>query len=97
MLDNITADCNEIFEFLQAVAVKSYQIIANPLLLHEDKRACIWLRRWPGNNLSPPTNAPQDHTGLTVFLSDVAMRLQNSEFLSPVVAEQCNADKETKV
>ena len=44
----------------------------------------------------PPTPAPQDHTGLTDVLADVATRLHAAESLRPVVAVQHETDKETK-
>ena len=44
----------------------------------------------------PPTPASQDHMGLTDVLTDVATRLHTAEALRPVVAAQCEMDKETK-
>ena len=44
----------------------------------------------------PPTLAPQDHTGLTDVLTDVATHLHTAEALCPVVAAQRETDKKTK-
>ena len=44
----------------------------------------------------PPTSAPQDHTGLTDVLTDVATWLHTSEALRPVIATKSETDKETK-
>ena len=44
----------------------------------------------------PPTPAPQDHTGLTDVLADVATRLHTAEAFRPIVAAQSETDKETK-
>ena len=63
-LANIADDSNGIVAFLQSSAVKSPRINAAPLLLCADKCVRVWIRRWSGNNLSPPTNGPQKHTGL---------------------------------
>ena len=97
MLVNIVVTFNNALAFLQDVAVKSLQIIADPLLLHADECARVWFCQWSGNNLPPLTNAPpQDHTGLTGSLSNVLARLQKSESLHPVIAAQREADKKTK-
>ena len=40
-LATITDDCDDVLAFLQAVAVKSPQFLAEPLSLRADKRACV--------------------------------------------------------
>ena len=42
----ITADCDNILAFLQAVALKSPRIQAAPLLLRADKRETGWFLQW---------------------------------------------------
>ena len=50
----------DVLAFLQAVAVKSLQVIAAPLSLRADKRARIWFCCWTDVNLpTPPNPAPQ--------------------------------------
>ena len=72
----IADNCDEILDFLQTVAVKSPRVTAAPLSLREDKRTRVWFCRWVDINLAmPPNPVPQDHTGLTGFLTDVATRL----------------------
>ena len=56
----------------------------------------LWFYRREGNNLPPTTNATQDQRGLTRFLSDFALRLQQAKALRPIIVEQSKADKETK-
>ena len=51
----------------------------------------------PETSGTPPHKAaPQDHSGLTGVLSEVATRLQNAESLLHVVAAQRKADRETR-
>ena len=73
MLANNATNRGSVLAFLQAVMIKSPSIIAALLLLHADKHARAWFHLFLGNNLPPPTNAPQDNTGLTGVLSDVTM------------------------
>ena len=92
-----TVDCNDVLAFLQAVAVKSPRVIAAPLSLRAYKKARVWFKRWTDMHLpKPPTPTPQDNTGLTNVLTDVATRLHTAEALRPVVASQRDTDKETK-
>ena len=55
---------------------------------------------WASNNIAPlspnPPVAPQDHSRLIEVLGDVVMKLQNSEALRPVVADQHKVNQETK-
>ena len=44
--DKISADCDKILTFFQAVSVKGPRIAATPLSLSADKRAQAWLCRW---------------------------------------------------
>ena len=41
-LATIADDCDNVLAFLQAVSVKYPQVLAAPLSLLEDKRACVW-------------------------------------------------------
>ena len=98
MLATISDNCNKVLEFLQDVAVKSPLVIADPLSLCVDKHVRVWFCRWYKISLSVSAkNSPQDHTGLTGVLSNVATRLQNAEALCPVVAAHHKDEKETKV
>ena len=84
-------------EFLQAVSVKYPRIIAAPLTLCADKRACVWLQHWADVKIPiPPQPAPQDHLGLIGILTNMATRLHTAEALRPVVASQREAETETK-
>ena len=95
-LANTEDDCNNVLDFIQAFTVKSPRVIASPLSLRVEKCARIWFRWWSKNNLpTPAKTAPQDHTGITGVLRDVATRLQNSEALRPIVAAQRKVEKET--
>ena len=96
-LASIADDCDNVFAFLQAVAVKSPRVLAATLSLCADKRARVWFQRWTDVNLpKPPTPSPQDHLGLTDVLIDVATRLHTAEALRPVVAAQREMEKEKK-
>ena len=96
-MTNITDDCDNILAFLQAVAVKSPQVIADPLSLRTDKRVRVWFHHWTDVNLPTlPKPAPQGHMGLTGVLNNVETRLHTAEALPPVVAAQREAEKETK-
>ena len=96
-LATITDDCDNILAFLQAVAVKSPRVLAAPLSIRADKRARVWFQRRTDVNLpKPPTPAPQEHLGLTGVLTDMVTRLHTAKLLCPVVAAQCEAEKETK-
>ena len=53
-LATITDDCDNVLDFLQAVAVKSPRFIADPLSLCADKRARVWFQRWIDVNLPKP-------------------------------------------
>ena len=88
-MGSIAANCNNALDFLQAITVKAPRVSAVPLSLHTDNcsrecfRPCLSQNLFP--LIKPPTAAPQDHSDLTGFLSDVAMRLQirniSSQFL----------------
>ena len=95
-LVTIADDCDNVFDLLQYIVVKSPRIIATLLLLCAETCVRVWFRRWSGKKLPPPTNATQDHTGLIGVLSDVAKRIQHAETIYPVVAAQREADKEKK-
>ena len=96
-LASFAVDCDDVLAFLQAIAVKYPRVIAAPLSLCADKKARVWFKRWTDVHLpNPPTPAPQDHTGLTDVVADVATRLHTAEALRPVVAAQHKTDKETK-
>ena len=78
--------------------MKSPRVIASPLSLRADKKARVWFQRCTDVHLpKTPTPSPQDHTGLTDVLADVATRLHTAEALRTVVAAQRETDKETKV
>ena len=97
MLTNISDDCNNVLDLIQAVTVKSKKIIAAPLYLRTDKRACVWFRRWTYVNLpTPPKPAPQDHMGLTSVLTDMATWLHIAEALRLVTAAKREVENETK-
>ena len=97
--DRIAAECDDVLAFLLAVALKSRQVMVAPLSLRAYKRATSWFCQWSDRNLkhqAPPHKAaPQYHSGLTGFLSEVSTCLQNSESLLPVVIVQREADRET--
>ena len=69
--------------------------------MQEDKRGQNWFRKWEACHLTshpaPHKNAPQNHCGITGFLSEFATHLQNTEALCPVVAVPCKADREMRV
>ena len=44
--DIMTADCDTVLDFLQAVAVKAPRLEATPLSLRADKRARDWFHKW---------------------------------------------------
>ena len=93
-LATIVDGCNNVLAFLQAVAVKSPQVIADPLSLRADKCARVWFLSWKDINLSTwPNPAPQDQLGLTGVLTDVETRLHTAEALCPVVVAQREARK----
>ena len=104
--DEIAADCDNIIVFLQVVALKSRQVQAAPrvqaalLSLRADKRATRSFRQWRDSKLKlqalPNKAAPQDHSGLTGFLIEVATHLQNAKSLCPVIAAQREADREKR-
>ena len=96
-MDTIADDCDDVLAFLQDVAVKYPQVIADPLSLLADKRARIWFHCWTDINLPTPTKPdPQYHMGLTGVLTDVEIRFHTAESLRPVVAVYRKAEKETK-
>ena len=99
--DAITSNFNDVLSFLPDVAVKAPILVVVPLLLLMDKHAQEWLWHWSTHHISPlstsVTATPQDHSGLTGVLSNVAMRLQNADALRPIVAAQHKADKEMRV
>ena len=99
-IDCIAADCDYILAFLRGISLKAPQVQAAPLSLRADKREKIWFRQWVDSILkhkAPPNKAaPQDHSGLTGVLSEVATRLQNEKSPHPVVPEQREADRETR-
>ena len=96
-LTTIEEDFNNVLAFLQAVAIKSPQVIAAPLSLRADKRVRVWFQRWIDINLLTLAKpAPQDHLGLTGVRTDVATQLHTAEALHPIVAAQREAEKETK-
>ena len=58
-LATIADDYDNVLVLLQAIAVKSPQVIAAPIYLLADKRARVWLRRWTDTTLpTPPRPAP---------------------------------------
>ena len=93
------ANRNGTLAFLQVVELKAPQVQAALISLRADKHAAGSFRQWADRNLehqAPPNKAaPQDQSGLTGVLSEVATRLQNIEALRPIVAEQRKADRET--
>ena len=90
----IADNCDDVFAFIQAVAVKSPRVIAAPLYLRADKRAQFWFRWWSDINLPASDNtAPQYHTGLAGVLRDVETRLKNAEALRPAAVSQRKAEK----
>ena len=92
MLATITDNCDDVLNFLQDVAVKSPRVTAAPLYLCVENHERAWLRRCTDTNLpTPPKLSPQDHMGLTGVLTNAATRLQTSEALRPVVADQREA------
>ena len=96
-LATIADDCDAVLAFLQAFTVKSPQVTLAPLSLCADKRARVWFRRWEETNLTTsPKPVPQDHTGLTVVLIDVANSLQTAEALHLIAATHHEEEKETK-
>ena len=96
-LTTIADDCGDVLVFLQAVAVKSPRVIAAPLSPCANKRARVWFLCWTDANLpTPPKPDPQDHMGLTGFLTNMATRFHTVEALRPVVAAQREAENETK-
>ena len=81
-LATITENCDDVLDFLQAVAFKSPRITAAPLSLRADKRARVWFRRWSKTNLPTPSKTDlQDHTSITVALSYLSTRFQTAEAL----------------
>ena len=59
--------------------------------------ARVWFHRWVDTNLpTPPKPVPQNHTGLTGVLNNVATRLQTAELPYPVIAVHREVEKETK-
>ena len=98
--DRIEADCDNIFAFLQAVALKSPQVQAAPLILRVYKHITGWLRQWADINLKrkelQDKAVPQDHSIIMGDLSEVSMQLWNAEALHPVVAAQREEDRETR-
>ena len=99
VMDKIAANCDDILEFLQVVMVKALWVVAVPILLRMNKCVWVWFRLWSAHQLvslyTPLATAPQDHTGLTGFLSNITTRLQNEESIRPVIAEQRGADRYT--
>ena len=93
-LATISDNCDDVLAFLQAVSVKSPQVLVAPLSIRVYKRARVWFQRWTDVNLpKPPTPAPQDHLGLTGVLTDMATWLHTAKALRPVVATQREAEK----
>ena len=79
ILATIADNCDDVFAFHQAVAVKSPQVTAAPISLRADKRARVWLYQWADTNVTtPPKLAPQYHMGLTGVLTNVATRIQTA-------------------
>ena len=80
--DVITANCDNILAFLQAVALKALRVQTAPLSLRADNCARGWFCQWMDIHIiQHPThhkNAPQDHSGLTRVLVLIAMRFQNA-------------------
>ena len=78
-LSTISDNCNNVLAFLHAIAVKTPQVIADPLSLHAEKRVRIWFRCWIDSNLPTPTRpSPQDHMGLMGVLKNMATRLHTT-------------------
>ena len=97
MLATIAENCDNVLAFLQAVAVKSPQVTADPLSLRVDKHVRDWFLRWTDTNLPlPPKTTPQDHICLTGVLNNMATMLHTAEALRLVVAAQSKAEKETE-
>ena len=99
-IDCIAADCDYILAFLRGISLKAPQVQTAPISLRAYKREKIWFGQLVDSNLkhqAPPNKAaPQDHSGLTGVLSEVATRLQNEKSPHPVVPEQREADRETR-
>ena len=85
----IAADCNNVLKFLQEISLKAPQVLMLLLLLRADKRAIRWFCQWSYRNLKHHATlhrtAPQYNSGLKGVLSEVEMRLQNAEALSPAI------------
>ena len=47
----IAANCDNVLALLQVVALKSLQLLAEPLSLQADKRTNIWFCQWKDINL----------------------------------------------
>ena len=96
----IAAECDNVLAFLQAVAIKAQQVLEAPLSMQADKCTRNWFHKWEDRHVTQhPTHhksALQDQYGLTRFLGEVATRLQNAEALRPVIADQHEADRETR-
>ena len=93
----IAEDCDDFLAFLKAAAVKSLRVIADPLSLHADKRARVWLCCWIYINLpTMPKPDPKYHMGLMGVLTDVVTKLHTTEALRPVFTAQREVEKDTK-
>ena len=92
----IAANCDDVLAFLQEVALKATQVLAEPLLLQSYMHETSWFRQWVVRNLKQPapqnTIAPQYQSSIMGFLSEVVTRLKNAEGLCPVVASEHDAD-----
>ena len=96
-LATIADDFGNVLALLQAVTFKSPRVIADPLSLRTDNRACVWFRCWKDVNLpTPPKPDPQDHIGLMGVLTNVSTMLHTIEALLSIVTAQRKAEKETK-
>ena len=80
--------------------VKAPRVVTAPLSLHVYKRAKNWFIKWYTRHISllatPPTDTQQYHSVLTGVLSNVAVWIQNTEALHPVISAQSRVDQETK-
>ena len=74
----VAANYDDALAFLQEVTLKTPRVLAVPLLLRADFCATSWFRQWAVKNLIQDiiqNTAPQDNSGLTGVLSEVATGL----------------------
>ena len=91
-MEAITIDCDDILTFLQLIMVKSPRVAASPVSLRSEKLNREKFQGLSSHNLAPLSlthpAAPQDYSGLTGVMSDVATYLKNVEAFFLVIALQ---------